>query len=229
MENKHTRSVSLIDGHIEEMTDAEIIKALECCIHSASREDCEDLQCPACEKQGCYFNNISAEDYPEGLIEGMSVALIDLINRQQAEIKQLETIERVATKTIEKQSAEIEKLNVELVGMRGACESYKMHYDNAQAEIKRLNGISDRLNDICTNQDLEIERLKADSDMADGYEDALVEMTKSEAIKVFAKKLNLILHTTTITIGDYLKVKRCVDDLVKEMTEVKEIENTESN
>ena len=22
--------------------------------------------------------------------------------------------------------------------MRGACESYKMHYDNAQAEIKRL-------------------------------------------------------------------------------------------
>lgn len=34
--------------------------------------------------------------------------------------------------------AEIEKLNVELVGMRGACESYKMHYDNAQAEIERL-------------------------------------------------------------------------------------------
>ena len=33
---------------------------------------------------------------------------------------------------------EIEKLTVELVGMRGACESYKMHYENAQAEIERL-------------------------------------------------------------------------------------------
>ncbi len=38
----------------------------------------------------------------------------------------------------ESQKAEIEKLNVELAGMRGACESYKMHYDNSQAEIERL-------------------------------------------------------------------------------------------
>ena len=40
--------------------------------------------------------------------------VLDLINRQQAEIKQLETIERFATKTIEKQSAEIERLKNEL-------------------------------------------------------------------------------------------------------------------
>ena len=38
-----------------------------------------------------------------------------------------------------RQKAEIERLNVELVGMRGACESYKIHYDNAQAEIENLD------------------------------------------------------------------------------------------
>lgn len=40
---------------------------------------------------------------------------------------------------INRQKAEIERLNVELVGMRGACESYKIHYDNAKAEVERLN------------------------------------------------------------------------------------------
>lgn len=39
---------------------------------------------------------------------------------------------------INRQQAEIEKLNVELVGMRGACNSYKMHYDNAKTENERL-------------------------------------------------------------------------------------------
>ncbi len=59
-----------------------------------------------------------------------------------------------------------------------------------KAEIERVNAIGTRLSDICTEQDLEIERLKAESDMADGYEDALVERTKSEAIKEFAEKIN---------------------------------------
>lgn len=46
---------------------------------------------------------------------------------------------RGAIDLINRQQAEIERLNVELVGMRGACNSYKMHYDNAKAEIERLN------------------------------------------------------------------------------------------
>ena len=46
---------------------------------------------------------------------------------------------------INRQKAEIERLNVELVGMRGACESYKMHYDNAQAEIKNLKADKEAL------------------------------------------------------------------------------------
>lgn len=53
--------------------------------------------------------------------------------------KYVSIISKDALDLINRQQAEIEKLNVELVGMRGACESYKMHYDNAQAEIERLN------------------------------------------------------------------------------------------
>lgn len=63
----------------------------------------------------------------------------------------------------------LENALAELVGMRGACESYRIHYDIAQAEIERLNGISDRLNDICTEQDVEIERLQALVDEMSGY------------------------------------------------------------
>jgi hypothetical protein len=51
----------------------------------------------------------------------------------------MDTMFENALDLINRQQAEIEKLNVELVGMRGACNSYKMHYDNAKVEIERLN------------------------------------------------------------------------------------------
>ena len=92
------------------MTDNEIIKALECCMHSKSRIECEKLQCPACKKQGCYFNNISEEDYPEGLIEGISISLLDLINRQKAEIERLKHEYSNAILTIKSKDSFIEYL-----------------------------------------------------------------------------------------------------------------------
>lgn len=53
---------------------------------------------------------------------------------------------------INRQKAEIEKLNVELVGMRSACNSYKMHYDNAQTEIERLKRANKEMaNEIYTS------------------------------------------------------------------------------
>jgi hypothetical protein len=170
--NKHTRSVSLIDGHTEDITDAEIIKALECCISSNTSLAC--FKCPMVKNKECNGSNTSVNKL---VVENA----LDLINRQQAEI---------------------EKLNVELVGMRGACESYKIHYDNAQAEI---------------------ERLKAEQEMADGYEDALVEMTKSEAIKEFWKRFDKVLCEN---IGPskrvYWEISSDGNNLVKEMTEVSE-------
>lgn len=43
--------------------------------------------------------------------------------------------------------------------------------------------------DLINRQKAEIERLKAESQMADGYAEALVERTKVEAIKEFAKEI----------------------------------------
>ena len=78
--------------------------------------------------------------------------LISIINRQQAEIDELKHEREVliedihhSADQINEQLEEIEKLNVELVGMRDACNSYKMHYDNAKAEIEDLNHSIDTL------------------------------------------------------------------------------------
>ena len=49
---------------------------------------------------------------------------------------------------IARQQAEIERLNVELVGMRGACESYKMYYDAALKKIKVLEYELDEMNEL---------------------------------------------------------------------------------
>lgn len=64
--------------------------------------------------------------------------LVDLLNRQKAMIDGLIAGQETLQKALCDKNAEFERLNVELVGMRGACESYKMHYGNAQAEIERL-------------------------------------------------------------------------------------------
>ena len=58
---------------------------------------------------------------------------------------------------IDQQKVEIERLNVELVGMRGACESYKIHYDNAQAEVYELQKLLDLSNKLLDKKQKEME------------------------------------------------------------------------
>lgn len=120
----------------KKMSDAEVVRSFECCLI----DNCDD--CPCADVEDCVRYKMQV--------------VLDLINRKDAEIelltidvKSLE-IERDALQEMfqdqnaenlklkQQHRAEIEKLNVELVGMRGACESYKIHYDNAQAEIERL-------------------------------------------------------------------------------------------
>ena len=61
-------NVSLIDGHIDEMIDNDIIKALECC----KKDDCDN--CPN-NFGSCYAN--------------LSGYALDLINRQKSENERL--------------------------------------------------------------------------------------------------------------------------------------------
>ena len=74
------------------MTNAEIMKALECC---AVMYDCPD--CPfECD---C------------GSMGNLSSAAIDLINRQRAQIEKLEKVEHFATKTIDRLQVDIKEFN----------------------------------------------------------------------------------------------------------------------
>lgn len=103
------------------MTDNEIIKALECCPDGCG------LTCGFCPLSGV-----------PGCSEQLYTEALDLINRQKTEIDILISKKETLKDEVATLRAENEKLTVELVGMRGACESYKMHYDKTQADIKRL-------------------------------------------------------------------------------------------
>lgn len=167
------------------MTDKDIIKALECCSMQSY---------PAC-KECPYHDNYSNRE----CIGLRNTDIKDLINRQQAEnerlsssAKQWEEIAKDLLISKEKQQAEIEKLNVELVGMRGACNSYKMHYDNAKAEIERLNNNISAMVTTLSNSAKE---------------------TRVEAIKEFAGVLRQQAFDRL-----YVSIDE-IDNLVKEMTE----------
>ena len=105
---------------------------------------------------------------------------------------------------INRQQAEIEKLNVELVGMRGACESYKMHYDKAQAEIERSNKNLITISNACKER-------------------------RNEAIKEFAERLKQEIQESKYRVNDSPYARACnqvadwcievSNNLVKEMTE----------
>ena len=97
MENKHTRSVSLIDGHTEEMTDAEVKKALECCV----KDDGTNFDCNNCKY--CLDTYFCARDK-------LWKDTLDLINRLQAKNKELDEKLIIQKGLIDTQKAEIELL-----------------------------------------------------------------------------------------------------------------------
>lgn len=86
----------------KEITNEMIVKALECCIESTSRNDCEDLECPACEECGCYFMNRSTEDYPESLIQEIGKDALDLIKRINEEKERLESVLMAVMHSVDK-------------------------------------------------------------------------------------------------------------------------------
>lgn len=79
------------------MTDNEIIKTLECCKKPLRESNCKE--CAFYHSGRCSLNMLNA--------------VLDLINRQKAEI---------------------ERLNIECQSMRNAANSYKMHYETAKSE-----------------------------------------------------------------------------------------------
>lgn len=131
-------------------------------------------------------------DYCDGIKVDVIKQTVDLINRQKAEIAVLSVENSNSKICVEDLNAELENKNVELVGMRGACESYKMHYDNARAEIENKNVEIDilirkkkTLRDEISELTAEVERLEAQHrEMCIG-----MKVLKKKAIKEFAEEL----------------------------------------
>ena len=100
------------------MNDNDVIKALEC-LHKR------------------ILQSKFAEEVTEIEIIGLVYAL-DIINRQKATIKEFDEKIVMQMGLIKYQKEDIDRLTVELQGMRGAANSYKMHYINAMTEIEEL-------------------------------------------------------------------------------------------
>ena len=98
------------------LTDNEIIKALECC---GVNRDCSG--CPKeKESYGCYFV--------------LCGGALDLINRKKAEIEELQRKNLSCNE-------EIKQLNVELQAMRGATNSYKVEAERLKEFIREDQGL----------------------------------------------------------------------------------------
>ena len=120
----------------KKLTDDEIVHALECCIESESRNDCEDLQCPACDEIGCFFMNQSTEYYPESLIQEMGKAVLEVLKQKDAEIEGLARLKVKLHKKYLEQKAEIERLNKRIEGQKHALFEQQAYTAELQTKFK---------------------------------------------------------------------------------------------
>lgn len=108
-------NVSLVNGHIDrpKMTDEQIIKACgDVCndnrfelIKRYTKELLDHTNIETSKQEMEVIDNVLFRFWQMGWLDKL-----EEYDRQKAEIEKLENIERIATKTIETQSAEIERL-----------------------------------------------------------------------------------------------------------------------
>ena len=147
--------------------------------------------------------------YTEGIVASVIVRgrgeaitlqrLIDIINRQKAEIERLQAVHADMTESLRLAAEANKDMSVELDAMRGAANSYKMHYEETERKYKIA--VAERE----ANVEGFIETLKT---------------IKAEAIKEFAERLKAesILRSGCVPWYD---IQETIDTLVKEMTEGK--------
>lgn len=157
------------------LTDEQIIKALECCVKSTSRNDCEKMNCPACKEFGCYYMDISdRDDSYEALVEGLGKTALDLIKRKD-KVNKLSAKEIVDLKIkVEQQKAEI----IELQRKIASCN----------AKFEALQEVKEQLEKDVFNSEMNLEHITYEYELLK-QEKAVV---KVEAIKEFAEKIKEI-------------------------------------
>ena len=156
------------------MTDNEIIKILECCRKPVGQ---------ACKECPLNSKGVDCLDFD------VDELILDLINRQKAEIEAL----IAGQETLQKyRDEEINRLEIELKAMRGAANSYK-------AEVERLERSAKQWED--TAKDLYISR----------------ENIKAEAVKEFAERLKEKATPHYFDNTHFAVKVEEIDNLVKEM------------
>lgn len=173
------------------MNDNDVIKALELCLSN----DWNKTKCRECSfYTGCL-----------GCVEELKSAALDLINRQKEEINRLQKEsddkERAYTEEYilrKEMKEDINRLTVELQAMRGSANSYKMHYEDAQAEIESLK----EENIILSQKRANIFEIISAYDRG-----------RTGAIKEFAERLKLRFSGTLYCNGG--TVVRAVDKIIK--------------
>ena len=164
-------------------TDDDVIKALQCL--SGAEIFCRE----------CAFGRL--EDHGFACKKNVANAALALINRQKAEIESLNAVHADMIESLRLAAEANKDMTAELQALRGAANSYKMHYETA---IKEL---------ATDNTNLFVEAM---------------DKIKTEAIKEFAERLKANMSNiarmeyggnTYFCVGYDL-----IDTLVKEITEV---------
>ena len=179
------------------LDDASVIKALECC----SKDDIDCEQCPAnglCDTDdycvtGAILDLIIRLKAQNKEFDEKIVMQMGLIEFQKPKIEKLEKIEHFATKTIERQSEEIERLQHKIK----SCNSVNAEL---KAEIERYKGVIKLL-----EKDVATAKSEAIKEFAERLEDVSAERLLSEGYSE-NKLVNVVEYVDVIT-------------LVKEMTD----------
>lgn len=184
------------------MSDAEIIKAVECC----SKQSCE----------GCPYNDGTSKC----LMETLPKDTLDFINRQQATINRLKAENKNCGVKIQNQREQLtcnEKIeilaNQKLMLSQQRDNIFKKleHYQNKVAEII-AEGVSPRI------------IIKGDKETINSIEDILknrknidIKAIKSEAYKEFAERLKAMKFTEDTISADEVVFVEDIDNLLQEM------------
>ena len=204
------------------MTDKMIIKALELCMD-------EEDRCGECPYEGS----------PERCVKVHGKDLLDLINRQQQENRQLQLklddCERdiipklkYSLERANKYGAETDAENIRLLkeneNLTSANENLTSDLTSAKAEIERLKGNASKIF-ISDKTPSRYFKVKSQQPvLIYPYQETKIELvpsteqTKAEAIKEFAERLK----ERTISYVGVVEQQEVIDNLVKEMIGEKE-------
>ena len=147
------------------MTDNEIIKALECCGNIV------DSTCKKC---------VYHETYNASCVVRLMRDALDLINRQKAEIKNLNRAIKNFKATKERQRAEIERLQHILVSFMSEVENWDYKYNIDTSHIPQIAVLGTEKGNILKQIKSEAykefaERLKGKSYYAENFKDLIID------------------------------------------------------